>query len=90
MGTLPAEGSLLYQLWGVLMVYFILIGVMAFAAGFMFVFSPGGLRKINEKSIKIISNIDEGILRYHIGVGLALIISSFLFFFVAYYINQKG
>ncbi len=72
------------------MIYFILIGVMALTVGFMFVFSPGGLRSINEKSVKIISNIDAGIFRYHIGVGLALIISSFIFFFVAYYINQKG
>jgi hypothetical protein len=74
----------------VLMIYFILIGVMALTVGFMFVFFPGGLRSINEKSVKIITNIDACIFRYHIGVGLALIISSFLFFFLAYYINQKG
>lgn len=69
---------------------FILVGIISLAVGFSFIFAPEMLRKINQKSAVIVSNIESKAFDYRVGLGLSLIIASLLFFFVAYYIHVRG
>ena len=72
------------------MAFFIVIGIISLTVGVLFLFSPGTLRSINEAGMRVITTIDNAIFNYRIGLGLSLIIASFLFFFVAYYISVRG
>lgn len=72
------------------MVFFISVGVLALAFGVMMIFAPDTLRRLNEASMTVIKDLDSAAFSHKNGVGLFLIISSLLFFFVAYYINARG
>ena len=72
------------------MVLFIAIGAVSLIVGVMFLFAPDALRKANDETSKLITNVEDWIFDKKIGVGLSMIIASLLFFFVAYYIDLKG
>lgn len=67
----------------------ILIGVIAFALGFLLLFAPNSVRKLNELSAKMIAKIDTLTFSYRIGVGVSLIIASLFMFFMAYYFIKR-
>jgi uncharacterized BrkB/YihY/UPF0761 family membrane protein len=69
---------------------FVFIGVVSIAAGLFLIFAPEKLQSINELSNRLITNLEEDVFTYRLGVGVSLVVASLLFFFVAYYINARG
>ena len=50
-----------------------LLGMVAFIFGGLLIFSPDGLLKMSLGLNRMITKIDEQVLRYRIGVGICLI-----------------
>jgi Na+-driven multidrug efflux pump len=73
--------------------FLILAGVVSLLSGILFLFSPKTLDVLNNKvSTKINKwsiSIDEKIWKLRIGVGVSLLLTAFLFFFVAYFLAKK-
>lgn len=67
----------------------ILIGAIAFALGFLLLFAPDSVKKLNELSAKMIAKIDTLTFSYRIGVGVSLIIAALFMFFMAYYFTKR-
>ncbi len=67
----------------------ILIGAIAFALGFLLLFAPDSLKKLNELSAKMVAKIDTLTFSYRIGVGGSLIIAALFMFFMAYYFTKR-
>lgn len=67
----------------------ILIGAIAFALGFLLLFAPDSVKKLNELSAKMIAKIDTITFSYRIGVGGSLIIAALFMFFMAYYFTKR-
>lgn len=65
------------------------IGLLALVVGFFLLFSPTGLKRINEISAKMIAKIDGLTFSYRIGFGVSLIIISIFMFFMAYYFTKR-
>ena len=72
-----------------LITFCILIGTIAFALGFLLLFTPDSVRKLNELSAKMIAKIDSLTFSYRVGVGVSLIIASLFMFFMAYYFTKR-
>jgi len=72
------------------MSFFIAVGVVALTVGSLFILAPETLRKLNEAGTRIAADLDSTAFSHRIGVGLSLVISSLLFFFVAWYIALRG
>lgn len=66
-----------------------LIGALAFIIGFLLLFAPGGLKKINEFSAQMIAKIDTVTFSYRIGFGVSLLLVSAFMFFMAYYFSKR-
>lgn len=67
----------------------IIIGALAFVVGFLLLFAPNGLKKLNELSAKIVAKIDSTTFSYRIGFGVSLLIVSAFMFFMAYYFTKR-
>lgn len=67
----------------------IIVGVIAFVMGVLFLVAPGSLKRINEISVKMIAKIDNITFSYRIGFGVSLIIASMFMFFMAYYFTKR-
>ena len=67
------------------MLYLIFAGVIALVFGVLFLFSPQTIRDLSEKVNQTIGSIDDKAMGLRVGIGISLILSSFLFFFVIYY-----
>lgn len=65
------------------------IGILAFVMGFLLLFSPALLRKLNEFSAKMIAKIDSTTFSYRIGFGISMLIIAAFMFFMAYYFKVK-
>jgi len=72
------------------MAFFIGAGILSLSVGFLFIVSPNTIRRINEAGTRMITSIDSAVFSRRLGVGFTLMISSVLFFFVAYYIHARG
>lgn len=66
-----------------------LIGMLALTMGFLLLFAPGLLKRLNELSAKMIAKIDSLTFSYRIGFGVSLIIISLFMFFMAYYFKKR-
>ncbi len=67
----------------------ILIGTLAFIVGFLLLFAPGLLKRLNEISAKMIARIDSATFSYRIGFGVSLILAALFMFFMAYYFTKR-
>ncbi|MCE5193997.1 MAG: hypothetical protein LLF28_00840 [Nitrospiraceae bacterium] len=67
----------------------LIIGILAFVMGMLFLTAPGFLKKINTFSTKMIAKIDEASFSYRNGVGICLLIASVFLFFMAYYFTKR-
>ncbi len=67
----------------------IVIGVLAFVIGFLLLFAPDVLKRVNELSAKMIAKIDSLTFSYRIGFGVSLILASIFMFFMAYYFAKR-
>ncbi|MBM3254928.1 MAG: hypothetical protein FJZ08_01320 [Candidatus Omnitrophica bacterium] len=75
------------------MLFLLFAGSVAFAFGLLFLFFPKALKDLNDKvkscMSKFVFSIDEQVYKLRIGVGISLILSSLLAFFVAYFLFKK-
>lgn len=67
----------------------VLVGLLAFVLGFLLLFAPNMLKKINEYSAKMIQRVDALAFSYRIGLGISLIMVSVFMFFMAYYFARR-
>ena len=67
----------------------VIVGALAFVIGFLLLFAPGSLKRINDISAKMISKIDSVTFSYRIGFGVSLILASIFMFFMAYYFSKR-
>jgi uncharacterized BrkB/YihY/UPF0761 family membrane protein len=78
---------------GVRMVFLAFVGIVAFVFGLLLLFFPEAIQSINEKTNKIMSqsfvSIDDKVYRLRIGVGVSLILVSFLMLFTVYYLIKR-
>jgi len=65
------------------------IGALAFLVGFLLLFAPSALRKLNEFSAKAIAKFDSATFSNRIGFGVSLLITSAFMFFMAYYFSKR-
>lgn len=65
------------------------IGILAFVVGFLLLFAPSALKKINDLSTKIIAKVDTYVFSYRVGLGVTLILVSVFMFFMAYYYAKR-
>lgn len=71
------------------MLYLVFVGITAFVFGLLFLCSPQTVRDLNDKGNRMLASFDDMLFKLRIGVGVSLILSSFLCFFVAYYLITK-
>ncbi len=65
------------------------IGILAFVVGFLLLFAPSALKKINDLSTKIIVKVDTFVFSYRVGLGVTLMLVSVFMFFMAYYYAKR-
>lgn len=73
--------------------FLILSGIVAFLGGVLFLFFPNTLRnlsvKISQGMNRVFAPIDDKVFKLRIGVGISLLLTSFMIFFVVYYLIKK-
>ncbi|MBI4685137.1 MAG: hypothetical protein HY755_08040 [Nitrospirae bacterium] len=67
----------------------VVIGVLAFVIGVLFLVAPGTLRRLNDISAKMVARIDSFTFSYRIGFGVSLMLISIFMFFMAYYFTKR-
>ena len=75
------------------MLFLIIAGVVAMAAGLLLVLNPKAIKDMNEQISKEFNNlafsIDKKVYNLRIGIGISFILAAALFFFVAYFLFKK-
>ncbi|MDP2168161.1 MAG: hypothetical protein Q8J64_07515 [Thermodesulfovibrionales bacterium] len=65
------------------------IGALAFLMGFLLLFMPSVLKRLNELSARMIARVDTITFSYRIGFGISLMIIAAFMFFMAYYFAKR-
>jgi uncharacterized BrkB/YihY/UPF0761 family membrane protein len=66
------------------MFWMLLLGLIALLIGGLLIISPGTLLKMNEELNRMVTRVDEQVIKYRIGVGVSLILAAIFLFFYAY------
>ena len=66
------------------MVWMVFLGAVALFIGGLLIVSPGTLLKMNEEMNRMVTRIDEQVVKYRIGFGVSLILAAIFLFFYAY------
>jgi len=69
--------------------WMVVLGAIALIFGGLLVVSPNSLLKISEGLNRMVTRIDEQVLKYRLGVGIALIISAVFLFMYAYMLGKR-
>ncbi|MDP8229662.1 MAG: hypothetical protein P9L93_01005 [Candidatus Gorgyraea atricola] len=72
------------------MTFLIVSGTIALIFGILLLVSPDGVRKMNMKVSRMMSNIDNFVCQYNQGIGLCLVCSGLTILFIAYYLYKTG
>ncbi|MBI3609788.1 MAG: hypothetical protein HY204_03690 [Nitrospirae bacterium] len=72
------------------MTWMILMGLLALIIGGLLVFSPQKLQKMSDDLNRMVTRIDEQVIKYRVGVGVSLILAAIFLFFYAYMMGRKG
>lgn len=67
--------------------WILLLGCVGLLFGSLLIFSPNGLVRISEGLNRMVTKIDEQVLRYRMGVGICLI-GGGVFLLFTYYVLQ--
>jgi uncharacterized BrkB/YihY/UPF0761 family membrane protein len=70
------------------MFWMLLLGLIALLIGGLLIVSPGTLLKMNEELNRMVTRIDEQVLKYRIGFGVSLILAALFLFFYAYMLGR--
>ena len=71
------------------MIWMVFLGVIALIIGGLLIGSPNSLLKMNEELNRMVTRIDEQVVKYRIGVGVSLILAAIFLFFYAYMQNRR-
>ena len=71
------------------MIWMVFLGVIALIIGGLLIASPKTLLKMNEEMNRMVTRIDEQVVKYRIGVGVSLILAAIFLFFYAY-MQKRG
>ena len=71
------------------MIWMVFLGVIALLIGGLLIVSPKTLLKMNEEMNRMVTRIDEQVVKYRIGVGVSLILAAIFLFFYAYMQNRR-
>lgn len=66
------------------MIWMTILGVIALLIGGMLIASPATLLKLNEQMNRMVTRLDEQVVKYRVGVGISLVLAAFFLFFYAY------
>jgi hypothetical protein len=66
------------------MIWLILLGVVSLLVGGLLLFSPQTLKTMSDEMNRMVTRIDEQVVRYRVGVGVILILAALFLFFYAY------
>lgn len=66
------------------MTWMILLGVIALVFGMLLLASPGLLIRMSEGLNKVVTRVDDQVLRYRVGVGICLLMAALFLFLYAY------
>ena len=69
------------------MLWMILLGMIAMFIGGLLIVAPDALVKISESMSRMITRIDEQVIKYRVGTGICLI-GAGLFLLFSYYLVQ--
>ena len=72
------------------MIWMVFLGVIALIIGGLLIASPKTLLKMNEEMNRLVTRVDEQVLKYRIGVGVSLILAAIFLFFYAYMLGRRG
>ncbi len=70
------------------MFWMILLGGVALVIGGLLIISPSTLLKMNEEMNRLVTRVDEQVIKYRIGVGVSLILAAIFLFFYAYMLDR--
>ncbi len=58
------------------MIWMVFLGAIALTIGGLLIISPSTLLKMNEEMNRLVTRIDEQVVKYRIGVGVSLILAA--------------
>lgn len=70
------------------MFWMLLLGLVALLIGGLLIASPNTLLKINQELNRMVTRIDEQVLKYRIGFGVSLILAAIFLFFYAFMMGR--
>jgi uncharacterized BrkB/YihY/UPF0761 family membrane protein len=70
------------------MFWMLLLGLVALVIGGLLIISPGTLLKMSEEMNRMVTRIDEQVVKYRIGFGISLILAAIFLFFYAYMLGR--
>jgi len=70
------------------MIYLIVVGILSFITGILYLFFPDTVRRLNDKANRVVFQFDAQLFNLRIGVGVSLLLISVMTFFVAFYLNE--
>lgn len=70
------------------MIFLIVSGIVALVFGFLLLVTPGRLKKLDAKLNMLTGGFDNLIFKYRQGIGICLLVSAIMMFFVAYYLRK--
>jgi hypothetical protein len=71
------------------MIWMVLLGVMAFLIGGLLIVSPNTLLKISDPMSRMITRIDEQVIKNRVGVGICLIGAGAFLLFTFYLLHYR-
>ena len=72
------------------MIWMVFLGVIALIIGGLLIASPKTLLKMNEEMNRLVTRVDEQVIKYRVGVGVSLILAAIFLFFYAYMLGRRG
>jgi predicted membrane-bound mannosyltransferase len=71
------------------MFWMILLGAVALVIGGLLIASPGTLLKMNAEMNRMVTRIDDQVVKYRIGFGVSLVLAAVFLFFYAYMLGRR-
>ncbi len=71
------------------MIWLYFLGAVALLVGILLIFSPRSLIKASEELNRMVTKIDEQVIKYRVGVGVSLILAAIFLIFYAYMIGRR-
>ncbi|MBI3595856.1 MAG: hypothetical protein HY203_01730 [Nitrospirae bacterium] len=68
--------------------WMIFMGLIALVVGGLLIAAPGALLRMSGELNRVVTRIDEQVVKYRIGFGVSLILAAIFLFFYAYMMGR--